>query len=404
MTRRKGPSRNAPRAAGKSRGGPLGPEIHRRIADEVHRRIAASPGGHLVDGRLGELELRLKVNLRDAQAGAEGLAEALESALANFVEDAVEDAAAFRPGHAFCHRCESAECGHAMPAGPRLVFAGYSPTGIPRWSEFGELCLQRRHPRIDRLYDERRPEVLTLEIEGSDLKADLLQQFHRSARHHDVAGQVCAGVFRVPGAHPDGLALTFQVVVTTSRRGGRRVGLNVIGGGESLAFVAPEAKPWRAAVTWGQAKLEEISRRAASGRMQQAVFDRRVSGVLGGIARRVERDLRGRGRRTRHAEERHLSGARPTRKALEDLRGAGEDDFLVDSRHGTLVVLGSRGRTHFFATEGRLVSSVQYPRETIQKKIRMGQWRLAGAGAAEALRSRVEETTRSEAGTKESKG
>jgi hypothetical protein len=118
-----------------------------------------------------------------------------------------------------------------------------------------------------------------------------------------------------------------------------------------------------------------------------------VHGVLQGLARRIERDTRGRSRRTRHAQKRHLSGERPTRKAIDDLRRAGEEACLRDGRNDTLVILGGRGRTHFFAPEGRLVSSVHYPKETVEKKIRMGLWKPAPAQELAALKERVEEST-----------
>ena len=88
-----------------------------------------------------------------------------------------------------------------------------------------------------------------------------------------------------------------------------------------------------------------------------------------------------------------MSGARPTRKAIDDLRAAALEAVLVDARHDTVVVLGPRGRTHFFSPEGRLVSSVHYPTETIGKKTRMGQWRPAKEEEIKSLRARVEETT-----------
>ncbi len=378
----------------------LGHGFHHAVEEEIRRRIAGSPGGHLVAARLDRLSLRFAVNLNDSEAGAEELADVLEQTITRYVEDAIEEVAAFRPGRAFCHRCESADCEHAVPPGPRSVFAGYSPTGFPKWSELGQLCLDHRHPQVDRLYDER-PAILTLEVSGADLTADLLPEFHRSAQRHDVAAQLCAGLFPLPGLGPQekGLALTFQAVATQRQRGRRRVGLNILGGGPqgeaAMADAAPTEKPWHAAVVWAQAQFVDISRRAQrGGAMPAEVFQRRVDGVLQGLARRIERGTRGRDRRTKHAEQRHQSGERPTRKAIDDLRQAPETACFQDSRNGTLVILGSKGRTHFFAPEGRLVSSVHYPTETIEKKIRLGHWKPAAAQELGALRERVEESTK----------
>jgi hypothetical protein len=374
----------------------LGHGIHHAIEEEIRLRLEASPGGRLVAHRLGQLSLDLVVDLKDPEAGAEKLSAQLEQAVARFVEDAVQAEAAFRPGRAFCHRCESADCGHTLPPLPRVVFAGYTPTGLPRWIDFPQYCLDRRHEEVDRLYDDR-PVILTLEVEGHHLNADLMPEFHRSARHHDVPGQVCAGLFPLPGAD-EPVALTFQAVVTRRPRGRRRVGLNVIGGGPAgetiLAETTPEEKPWRAAVLWAQAQFEEISKQAGRpASTPEPMFLRRVHGVLQGLARRIERDTRGRSRRTRHAQKRHLSGERPTRKAIDDLRKAGEEACLHDRRNDTFVILGGRGRTHFFAPEGRLVSSVHYPKETVAKKIRLGLWKPAPGKELMALKERVEEST-----------
>lgn len=377
----------------------LGRRLHAELAEEVRRQIARSPGGHLVGGRLEDLEVALCVSLADGAAGAERLGVELEAAIGRFVEDLIEAAAAFRPGRAFCHRCESADCPHAAPPGPREAFAGYTPTGMPRWLDFGQLCLDLRHPRVDRLYDELRPEILLLDLDAASLRADLLPEFHRSARRHEVAGEVCAGFFPVPGlpGGQRGVALTFQAVVTRRPRGGRRVGLNLIAGGpageEAIAAAPPESKPWRGALLWGQAQFADLARRAGKGQVPDAVFDRRVQGILLGLRRRIEQDLKGRGRRTQHAEERHRGGERPTRKAIDDLRQASAETVYADVRHDTLVVLGERNRAHFFSPEGRLVSSVHFPREAIAKKIRLGLWRPAPAEALERLRVKVEETT-----------
>ena len=106
-------------------------------------------------------------------------------------------------------------------------------------------------------------------------------------------------------------------------------------------------------------------------------------------ARRLVRDRRARGRRTRHAEARHVSGERPTGKAVEDVRAAVDDAFMLDERSGTLVVLGQRGRTHFFSPEGQLVSSVRYSKEAIGRKIKLKRWRSATTAESTALRDRL---------------
>jgi hypothetical protein len=72
--------------------------------------------------------------------------------------------------------------------------------------------------------------------------------------------------------------------------------------------------------------------------------------------------------------------------ALDDARGAAEDAVLVDERSGARVVLGDRGRTHFFTVEGRLVSSVRYSKDAIERKRRLGLWREASPDETASLR------------------
>ena len=134
---------------------------------------------------------------------------------------------------------------------------------------------------------------------------------------------------------------------------------------------------------WAQSALRRCSRRKLSPEERQLGVDR----IMHGLARRLAREHRSRSRRTRHAEVRHLSGKRPTRKALEDCWSAGRDSFMVDETSGAIVVLGERGRTHFFTAEGRLVSSVRYSRDEIGRKIKLGKWRVATLEEREGLRT-----------------
>ncbi|HKQ62045.1 MAG TPA: hypothetical protein VJS92_12205, partial [Candidatus Polarisedimenticolaceae bacterium] len=88
-------------------------------------------------------------------------------------------------------------------------------------------------------------------------------------------------------------------------------------------------------------------------------------------------------------EQRHASGQRPTRNAVEDARRAADDAILVDERNGVLIVLGERGRTHFFTRTGQLVSSVRYSTEAIARKVKVELWRAATAAEAAALREKL---------------
>ena len=72
---------------------------------------------------------------------------------------------------------------------------------------------------------------------------------------------------------------------------------------------------------------------------------------------------------------------------MDDARDANADSMMIDETRGTIVVLGERGRTHFFTPDGRLVSSVRYGRDAIARKIKQDRWRPATADEAESLRS-----------------
>ncbi len=240
---------------------------------------------------------------------------------------------------------------------------------------------------MDRLYDQP-PAFLTL-IQGKDeLHGGLLQAYHHES--YELLGQVTAGFFTVRARAEEGrgvLALTVQAAASRGPNGRRRFGLNVIGltpGGESLDTLwdRHDELPWRKSVRWAQGALQTLG----SGGER---LDQRVDGILAGLARRLARDRRARARRTRHAEQRHTAGGRPTPKAVEDLRAAPDEAFMFDEQAGTLVVLGQRGRTHFFSPEGQLVSSVRYSKDAIARKVKSKRWRPATGEESSALRDRL---------------
>jgi len=356
----------------------------------VRELLARRAGGHLVEARLDKIELRLAVELRATRDGA---VEDLIAAVDRVLDEAIRDAAAFRPGRVFCHRCGGAECEHSKPPSCREVFTGYSPTGTPQWQDFAQWCLEHKHPEVDRLYDAP-PAFLTVLEGGEGLQARLLQAFQSST--YEIKGQLTCGFFPLPARTGEGrgvLALTFQVVGPARARGGR-CALNILGvapGGEDLETLWERYRevPWRRTVRWGQsavASVRPVDRRRPGSAHET---DERIASILRGMARRLERDARARGRRTRHAELRHESGERPTRKALDDARGAGPGAVLVDDRSGARVVLGDRGRTHFFTVEGRLVSSVRYSKDAIERKRKLGLWREASPDEAGNLRNLI---------------
>ncbi len=377
-----------------------GEAIWKSLSHLVRDLLRRKAGGHLIEGQIPDLELRLPLRLNGSEAEPAAFSRELRASIEHHLDAAIELIAAFRPGHAFCHRCETATCEHSLPPSSRHVFVGYAPTGAPRWEEFAQFCLQQRHPEVDRLYHDP-PAFLALVQDAGTLRADLLESFHNAGQ--DLLGQLTAGFFPVRSRADEGrgvLALTIQVSIARAAGGRRRLGLNVLGktpGGEDLGMLweRQEDFAWRRGVRWAQSALASVERDSKGRRRRgitRAELENRAAGILNGLARRLEQDLRGRSRRTAHADRRHQEGDRPTRKALDDsgvVRSNGA--VLVDERSGALVILGERGRTHFFTPEGRLVSSVRYSREAIERKRGSGLWRSASDDEAREFRERLQQ-------------
>lgn len=340
-----------------------------RLAQEI---LARKEGAHLVERELATLHLECDLTLDgDGTAAARRLAGEVERR----IDEAIRRAVAFRPGRAFCHRCGGSDCDHARPTSSRDVLAAYAPTGMPVWKDFGQLMLDARHERVEDLYRDR-PAVLTRVAGAEQVERGVLAAF----QHPDfrVWGQLVAGWFDVAGGPAEGkavVALTAQVIAARSTRRPSPLSLNVIGvapDGRDLGSLWEKRRelPWRRSVRWAQAALSTVPNR----RGRERVVAERVESILLAMARRLERGERARSRRTRHAEERHDSGGRPTRMATGDIRRALPEDLLLDERSEAWVVLGRKGRTHFLADDGRLVSSVRYTREAIAKRRKTGHW------------------------------
>jgi hypothetical protein len=360
----------------------LGEKAFEALTRLVRERLSRKAGAHLVQGSLDRIVLRVGLVLKGPAAGAPAFTDALVTDVDRLIEEAIQHAAAFRPGHAYCYRCGGAPCEHAVAPSHRHVFAGYAPTGVPRWEDFAQLCLDRKHPDVDRLFEDR-PALVTFVSEGAELNAHLLDAFRGNASFR-LRAQVAAGFFPVRTRDGEGrgvVAVTFQAGASEGRRGRTRHGLNVLGrtpqgGPLDLLWERHDVIPWQAAVSWAQSALK-----TADG-------DARVGAIMRGLARRLLHERRARAGRTGHADLRHRDGARPTRAALADLARARPEDVLVDERHGTLVVPGERGRMHFYTGDGKLVTSVRYTPDAISKKLGLGLWRPSRREESEPLLKR----------------
>lgn len=371
----------------------LGESVRVSLLDMVREILRRKPGGHLIEDHLHAITITLPLLATQRQDEATAFPRELLASIERQIDEAIEAAAAFQPGQAFCHRCSAASCEHSGPPTSRHVFIGYGATGVPCWREFGQYCLEIRHSEVDRLFEEP-PAFITFLQGREELHAALLPPFQSGGR--ELIGQVIAGFFNLPTRAGEGrgvLALTLQAVASGGAGGRSRIGLNLLGTGPdgsdlTLLWERQQDLPWRRAVRWTQAALSSLDRQGER-RSVPAHLERRVMGILQGLARRLEQDVKGRARRTAHADERHETGERPTRMALEDIRGARPEAFLLDERSGAFVVLGGRGRTHFFSSKGRLVSSARYSRDAVERKKKQGVWRALGSDEARSLRDSV---------------
>ena len=242
----------------------LGQAVRQALHALVRERLARKPGGHLVESQLRELVLRLPLALDGRGACPDRFSRELVKSIDELLDDAVQSVAAFRPGHAYCHRCKSVECEHSRPGSPRHVFIGYAPTGTPRWEDFAQVCLERKHPQVDQLYDQ--PPVLVTIVQGRDtLRGQMLQAFENPA--YELLGQLMAGFFTVNTRAEEGrgvLALTVQVAASRARNGSMRLGLNLLGrsaagGGLEALWEREQDLPWRKGVRWAQAALQTVA-------------------------------------------------------------------------------------------------------------------------------------------------
>lgn len=366
------------------------------LASEVRERIERHPLGHLVAGRGEHLDVRLLLPtaLRNGQLARDGesLSEALDAALGALLAHG----AVFQAGRVLCLRCGTARCGHAVPGDCRQVFAGWGSTGLPRFVDFGQWLLARRDPRLDLLYREP-PQLLAVEVSEEELAGSLLPAFAKAEAGYRVHGQVAAGWFQGPdpAASPGArvpFAVTFQILSTQAPGGRRRFGVNVLGlgpGGEPLAHLYDRLGeiPWYDAVQWTQSVLASIE---AKKKLPRDLLDKRLAGLVGALARRLDKGVRGKERRTAHGELRHRDRERPTGMALPDLAHATPENLLFDVRRETLVVVGDKGRAHVFSLRGKLITSVRYSPAAIERRRGNGTWRPATPEEVAQVRSGVE--------------
>lgn len=329
-------------------------------------------------GMKGSFELTLRCVVEPGDPWKISCSMDLEQQIRDALRDLTVKLDVLRQGRLYCYRCESSDCQHSVPPTSASVFGGYSPTGLPRWTDFHQLLLEVRHPRLEELFEGDGKEMLAVYLDGPSLKSAQLEVFGRMSRAYDILGQVafgfvCAGEARV--------ALTAQAVEVRGLNGLPRMELNLLG------RVSGEREIWELLELphYGRIKdlLAEARRKIqllSTGSMHIGV--RKVGGgtseaalekVLKGLARRLERIGRQAKRRTSHAEMRR-GDLRPTYKALEDAASAPPERILWDARRKTVVVLGPRERIHIFSPAGKHITSLLLDGEAVESRIRRRRW------------------------------
>lgn len=400
-----------PRGKGDVSGGGTGnrtaQEEPRQVAARVIRDLRLLARRAAVQEGLGPGEpppeeavrLAVSVHLGDADSSVEADARSLVREVERTVRDLVRSALAFRPGRVHCLQCGTSDCPHGSPPSDTMVFAGYGPSGKPRFLEFAHLLLDRGDSRAAWLFGDR-PRVVILRMDARDLHRDLL-----AAPPPDcpvrLLGQVCAGPLDRSGGPgeeaPERFVLTLQVVETRSAAGRSRLRLNVLGADvEVLSSWADDTgrdadERVRRLVRRLQGRLDELGRRVARERRRGGGTDLEaaLSALLDRTRAEMEQAWSGDFGRTRHAMKRHLDGDRPTALALADAREASEDRLRWDGERETVVVLGPKGRTHVFTPDGRHVTSIVLGPGEDRRKANRERWRLLTGPEAARFRQAV---------------
>ncbi len=369
------------------------------LAEEQGYRARFAEGGRADATSIDDLVVMLaaRPHGRDATDARER-AEALVERLRDRVAEAIRGATAFHQGHVYCFFTDTPESPYSHPPTPTDVFAGYHPNGKPSWLGFANLCIARREPRVDRLYGES-PEVIAVTQRADELTAGLLPSFGRGSLAWRLHGQVACGLvprdLDLKSRTAERIALTLQVIETRQRTAGHRLQLNMIGitpleVAEIAAASSPGsvAESFRRLIRATREKVEQLGRRSAVAARRGEAFD--LSAHVDQLLLRLRSDLlrvfRSRDHRTRHAEERHQSGERPTALALTDALGAGDGRMLRDEAKDTVVVLGPKRRVHVFSRIGRHVTSLELEPNDIARRIDLGRWRPLERHAAEIFK------------------
>jgi hypothetical protein len=380
------PRRARRRPAGKARLQSHLEGVEASLTSAIREAYADMVGAH--PDRARPFGMDLRVSIEPGEPWRLQADPSIEEQIRAAVREMATQAEAFRGGSVYCYRCDSPDCPHSHPPRPTNVFGGYSSTGLPVWPEFSQILLERKHPSVDLLYDPSQTDLVAMYIDPEMLKQRQLNVFGRQSKTYDILGQVVFGFLkmRIPGenrSEPERVACTLQAVESRRLDGNPRLELNVLArlsdGSPALdAIKGPYQTRVSDVISSARHRISSlrppskghVEKRRASSLPDTASL---VADILQGLARKLEKVGRQRGRRTTHAEG-HRTKNRPTSKAWEDAFGAAEESVLWDNHERTFVVLGPRNRVHVFSRQGRHVTSLVLVSEAVRSRKRRKRW------------------------------
>lgn len=380
---------------------PAGPEsnLAAQIAEAARQNLLELFGPCLTPNRPFPLEI--KVTVHPGPVWKVEAEPSVDQQIRMAVRETVAQAEAYQYGRLYCYRCESSHCSHSVPPRPSCVFAGYTPTGLPRWEELPQMLLELRRPDVERLYSPQGRDFVTAFLDPVFLKHRQLDVFGRQSKTYDILGQIVFGFLDLmpPGsglAKTERVALTLQAVESRRLDGSPRLDLNVLArfsdGSPVLDALSDGPGSNRrifGTVSEARQKIASLApKRPNPGRPLPEDACSRAIEILQRTARTLEHVGRQTARRTSHAED-HPRERRPTSKAFQDASAAPEEKILRDVYRRTIIVLGPRNRVHVFSQEGRHVTSLILDAESVQHRLKRQRWQPMKPEEIRLFRSRT---------------
>lgn len=361
-----------------------GHDLAAQIAETARKNLLDLFGPRLTPE--SPFPLEIKVTVHPGPVWKVDAEPSVEQQIRAAVRETVARAEAYQYGRLYCYRCESSHCGHSIPPRPSCVFAGYAPTGLPRWEELPQVLLELRHPEVERLYSPRGRDFLTAFLDPEYLKHRQLDVFGRQSKTYDILGQIVFGFLDLapPGSTPgktERIAMTLQAVESRRRDGSPRLDLNVLArfaDGSLILDVLSDGPAVNrrifGAILEARQRIAALAPQRPTPRtpLPQGACSR-AQEILRRTARTLEHLGRQTARRTSHAEDRPRE-RRPISKALQDALAASEEKVLRDVYRQTIVVLGPRNRVHVFSPEGRHVTSLVLDADSVQNRLKKQRW------------------------------